>query len=251
MGYRFEHISNADLANPNPGLNMHLFTVSYLFLSVGVRFRLSGIRLIRSSAGFRSGGIILLSGESYEQDTESVWHVAEFRSREWPAGGAACAAATGEGGRRPGLAAAGVDPAGAGVGAAQLRRQAGRRKQNVRALANWKPMAPRTEEIPFVVARIVLQDFTGVPLLVDLAAMRSAAGAAGQESQADRAAGAGGSGGGPLGAGGLSTARRMPCAGTWRWNSSATGSAINSSSGGCRPLRPSRWCRRASASCTR
>jgi aconitate hydratase len=44
----------------------------------------------------------------------------------------------------------------------------------VRELANWKPTAPRTEEIPFVVARIVLQDFTGVPLLVDLAAMRSA-----------------------------------------------------------------------------
>src|SRR5215475_12530020 len=48
-------------------------------------------------------------------------------------------------------------------------------EQNVRTLANWKPNAPRTEEIPFVVARIVLQDFTGVPLLVDLAAMRSAA----------------------------------------------------------------------------
>src|SRR5436190_18257616 len=45
---------------------------------------------------------------------------------------------------------------------------------SVRALANWKPNAPRTEEIPFIVARIVLQDFTGVPLLVDLAAMRSA-----------------------------------------------------------------------------
>src|ERR1700690_3392216 len=44
----------------------------------------------------------------------------------------------------------------------------------VRALANWKPNETRTEEIPFVVARIVLQDFTGVPLLVDLAAMRSA-----------------------------------------------------------------------------
>src|ERR1044071_7590985 len=44
----------------------------------------------------------------------------------------------------------------------------------VRALANWKPNEPRTQEIPFVVARIVLQDFTGVPLLVDLAAMRSA-----------------------------------------------------------------------------
>jgi aconitate hydratase len=44
----------------------------------------------------------------------------------------------------------------------------------VRALANWKPVEERSEEIPFVVARIVLQDFTGVPLLVDLAAMRSA-----------------------------------------------------------------------------
>jgi aconitate hydratase len=57
-----------------------------------------------------------------------------------------------------------------------LRNCDGKRvsEQNVRALANWKPNAPRTEEIPFVVARIVLQDFTGVPLLVDLAAMRSA-----------------------------------------------------------------------------
>src|SRR5947207_2094036 len=57
-----------------------------------------------------------------------------------------------------------------------LRHVDGKRvtEQNVRALANWKPSAPRTEEIPFVVARIVLQDFTGVPLLVDLAAMRSA-----------------------------------------------------------------------------
>ena len=45
---------------------------------------------------------------------------------------------------------------------------------NVKALANWAPKAERTEEIPFIVARIVLQDFTGVPLLVDLAAMRSA-----------------------------------------------------------------------------
>ncbi len=46
---------------------------------------------------------------------------------------------------------------------------------NVRELAQWQPNAPRTQEIPFIVARIVLQDFTGVPLLVDLAAMRSAA----------------------------------------------------------------------------
>ena len=45
---------------------------------------------------------------------------------------------------------------------------------NVKELANWKPTETRTAEIPFVVARIVLQDFTGVPLLVDLAAMRTA-----------------------------------------------------------------------------
>ena len=46
---------------------------------------------------------------------------------------------------------------------------------HVRRLANWQPNAARLDEIPFVVSRIVLQDFTGVPLLVDLAAMRSVA----------------------------------------------------------------------------
>jgi aconitate hydratase len=57
-----------------------------------------------------------------------------------------------------------------------LRNCDGKRikEDDVRALAAWKPKAERTAEIPFVVARIVLQDFTGVPLLVDLAAMRSA-----------------------------------------------------------------------------
>ena len=47
-------------------------------------------------------------------------------------------------------------------------------EDNVRAIANWQATAERTEEVPFVVARVLLQDFTGVPLLVDLAAMRSA-----------------------------------------------------------------------------
>ena len=57
-----------------------------------------------------------------------------------------------------------------------LRNVDGKRvtEDDVRELANWQPNAPRTEEIPFVVARVLLQDFTGVPLLVDLAAMRSA-----------------------------------------------------------------------------
>ena len=48
-------------------------------------------------------------------------------------------------------------------------------EEHVRELAAWKPNTPRTAEIPFVVARIVLQDFTGVPLLADLAAMRNVA----------------------------------------------------------------------------
>ena len=57
-----------------------------------------------------------------------------------------------------------------------LRNCDGKRvsEQAIRELAGWGAKAPRTEEIPFVVARIVLQDFTGVPLLVDLAAMRAA-----------------------------------------------------------------------------
>ena len=47
--------------------------------------------------------------------------------------------------------------------------------EHVRQLANWQPKAERIDEIPFVVSRIILQDFTGVPLLADLAAMRNVA----------------------------------------------------------------------------
>jgi aconitate hydratase len=59
---------------------------------------------------------------------------------------------------------------------AVLRNFDGKRvsEKDIRTLANWNAKAPGAEEIPFVVARIVLQDFTGVPLLVDLAAMRHA-----------------------------------------------------------------------------
>ena len=66
-----------------------------------------------------------------------------------------------------------------------LRNCDGKRvtQDNIRALANWQPRGERTEEIPFVVARILLQDFTGVPLLVDLAAMRSAVERLGRESR--------------------------------------------------------------------
>ncbi|MBI3245899.1 MAG: aconitate hydratase AcnA [Deltaproteobacteria bacterium] len=56
-------------------------------------------------------------------------------------------------------------------------------ENDIRTLANWSPNAERTEEIPFVVARVLLQDFTGVPLLVDLAAMRSAVARLGKNPQ--------------------------------------------------------------------
>src|SRR5450830_679714 len=48
-------------------------------------------------------------------------------------------------------------------------------EEHVKQLANWGAVATRTDEIPFVVSRVVLQDFTGVPLLADLAAMRNVA----------------------------------------------------------------------------
>ena len=58
-----------------------------------------------------------------------------------------------------------------------LRNCDGKRvsEHNVRELAAWQPNAPRTEEIPFVVARIVLQNLAGFPALADFAAMRGAA----------------------------------------------------------------------------
>src|SRR5262245_17876870 len=56
------------------------------------------------------------------------------------------------------------------------------REDDVRNLASWKPRAERVEEVPFVVARVLLQDFTGVPLIVDLAAMRSAVARMGRPS---------------------------------------------------------------------
>jgi aconitate hydratase len=66
---------------------------------------------------------------------------------------------------------------------AVLRKRDGLRitNEHVAQLAAWQPNAARTDEIPFAVARVVLQDFTGVPLLCDLAAMRNVADALGKE----------------------------------------------------------------------
>src|SRR4029079_8803940 len=67
-----------------------------------------------------------------------------------------------------------------------LRNRHGKKvsEAHVKDLANWKPTGPRTDEIPFVVSRVVLQDFTGVPLLADLAAMRNVAAEMGKNAKA-------------------------------------------------------------------
>ncbi|MCE5316883.1 MAG: aconitate hydratase, partial [Parachlamydia sp.] len=48
------------------------------------------------------------------------------------------------------------------------------KESDVRAIAEWHPTKPQDLDIPFIVSRVILQDFTGVPLVVDLAAMRDA-----------------------------------------------------------------------------
>ena len=64
-----------------------------------------------------------------------------------------------------------------------LRNLDGRKvtDEDVKNLANWNAKSPGGYEVPFTVARVVLQDFTGVPLVVDLAAMRDAAKDAGAD----------------------------------------------------------------------
>ena len=93
-------------------------------------------------------------------------------------------AAGARGGRcRQRVAPAGLDPR--SCSNRVLRNCDGKKvtEEHVRQLADWEPTGARTDEIPFVLARIVLQDFTGVPLLADLAAMRSVAQGHGQEPE--------------------------------------------------------------------
>src|SRR3954453_23664802 len=56
-------------------------------------------------------------------------------------------------------------------------------EDDVKRLANWSPAGNPADEVPFKVARVILQDFTGVPCVVDLAAMRAAMSRAGGDPQ--------------------------------------------------------------------
>src|SRR5215210_6261537 len=78
---------------------------------------------------------------------------------------------------RSGLADLGKAPMTVKILMENVLRNAGRgvvREEEARALATWKPRAAIEAEIPFLPARVLLQDFTGVPAVVDLAAMRDA-----------------------------------------------------------------------------
>ncbi len=74
-------------------------------------------------------------------------------------------------------------------------------EDDVRALAAWRPNSGSAAEVPFLPARVVMQDFTGVPCVVDLAAMRDAMSALGRRPEPDQPAGPGGPGHRPLRAG--------------------------------------------------
>ena len=85
-----------------------------------------------------------------------------------------------------------------------LRQEDGRfvRTADIEALAEWQPKAATRSEIAFMPARVLLQDFTGVPAVVDLAAMRDAMAPHGRRRQEDQSAAAGRAGDRPFRAGG-------------------------------------------------
>ena len=122
---------------------------------------------------------------------------------------------------------------------------------DIRALAAWDPTAEPSKEIQFTPARVIMQDFTGVPCVVDLATMREAMADMGGDPSQDQSAGAGRAGDRPLGDRRRVRHRRRLRRATWRSSTGATASATSSCAGGRPRSTTSRWCRPAPASCTR
>ena len=124
--------------------------------------------------------------------------------------------------------------------------------KDIEAVAKWDAKAEPATEIAFMPARVVLQDFTGVPCVVDLAAMRDAVVKLGGDATQDQPAGAGGTGHRPLRAGRRVRHGRARCEQQRRDRVRAQpASATRSCAGARRRSTTSRWCRRAPASCTR
>ena len=123
-------------------------------------------------------------------------------------------------------------------------------KDHIEAIANWDPSADPSVEIQFTPARVIMQDFTGVPCIVDLATMREAVGDLGGDPDKVN----------PLAPADLVIDHsviadlfgpRTRSSATSRSNTSATASATSSCAGARARSTTSRWCRPAPASCTR
>ena len=116
-------------------------------------------------------------------------------------------------------------------------------KEHIEAIANWDPSADPSVEIQFTPARVIMQDFTGVPCIVDLATMREAVGDLGGDPDKVN----------PLAPADLVIDhsviadlvrhRRTPSSAMSRSNTSATASATSSCAGARAPSTTSRWCR--------
>mgnify|MGYP002232007367 CR=1 FL=1 len=121
---------------------------------------------------------------------------------------------------------------------------------HVKALLDWDPAAQPSHEIQFTPSRVVMQDFTGVPCIVDLATMRDAVKELGGDPEViNRRSSPTWSSTIPC----RSTSTAWPTRSnrTWTSNTSATANATSSCVGASRPSATSAWCRREPASSTR
>ena len=134
-----------------------------------------------------------------------------------------------------------------------LRHEDGRvvKREHVEKMLAWDPKAAPDTEISFHPARVLLQDFTGVPAVVDLAAMREALAALGGDPQAHQPADTRRTWSSTTRSRWTTSARAAPSSATRSWSSSATASATRSCAGARTRSRTSAWCRRTPASATR
>ena len=122
--------------------------------------------------------------------------------------------------------------------------------EHVKTLLDWDPNAEPSHEIQFTPSRVIMQDFTGVPCIVDLATMRDAVKDLGGDPEVINRRSS------PIWSSttlcrSTSTASPTRSSRTWTSNTSATANATSSCAGVSRHSRTSAWCRREPASFTR
>ena len=121
----------------------------------------------------------------------------------------------------------------------------------VEAVATLAARRRGEREFSFMPARVLLQDFTGVPVVADLAAMRDAIKRLGGDPAQDQSAAARRSRDRPFGAGRFASGRQRRSRSTPSWSSSAIASATSSCAGARAPSITSAWSRPTPESCIR